>query len=129
MIDGTNFNYIQKPTKNTVFTKNGNPYQKTGKAKHFTFLSGVGLACYDVIKNKDVFKKAGELVASKPEFKDCKLGAKGASAYLAGVTALKNLGVAALGALVIGGLADGVINKIRAHKADKNAEKPTFLVK
>ena len=115
--------------KNLRYTKNGNPYQKFNRGK----LAGtIGMGLIPVtsfIRNrsliKDTFSQmtdaAKDLAAESGVQVDAKEIASSmkSATVIAGAATVAGYALAGLG---IGALVDFIINKVRAHNADKSAE-------
>jgi hypothetical protein len=115
-------NALQAYGPNTRFTKKGNSYEKTNISKLVGTGAGATMGAVSFAKSKDVINSIYETAADslkeilEPEqvsriIKESKVAS---AAIIVAGTALTGL---ALGAVV-----DFAINKVKAFKADKNAE-------
>lgn len=118
------------------YTKNGNEYNKTHAGRYVGMgvgaLVGAGYPLYilrEVQKDKPFFKKV--LVRCRQEFKNglaqsgvdvsnLKMSAKSVSKVLKGIPVVTGA-ITLLVGLGVGAIVDGIINHVRAKKADKAA--------
>ena len=116
--------------KNIRYTAKGNQYRKTNTGKT------IGAVCMATIPVVDILKNANEIKTGFPnalkEFgRNAKemgfeVDAKQASVILKSgmaISGIANVATSALAGLVVGAAVDFVVNKIKAHKADKENAK------
>ena len=101
-------NQIQNYNPKTRFTKKGNVYEKTNTGKIVGSAVFASIGAINTVKNLNVIKDA-----TKNYFPEVKI-----EPYIAIASAIF-IGLSTLPGLGLGAIADGIINKVRANKADK----------
>ena len=127
MINIGDFEYVGLAKKNTAFTKKGNPYKRTDAFKNVALLSGAAVALKNTIASKDEIIRAGKRYMADANVK-C-LSENACRAAVAIEKFSSGFAKAGMAALIVGGLIDFTINKIRGAKADKLSDSATFMVK
>ena len=110
-------NAISNQNLKTRFTRKGNSYQKTNLAKVICTGIGAGSASAALIKNNKQISDAIYNAASSTLKNGKQIEGVAKMAKIG--TAAGAIGACALAGLAAGAVVDAVVNKVRAHKADK----------